>query len=134
MAGLQDLQPRTRGGHQGPTKPHLDVLVHGADSGRSWIVPDRLDSSRVSVVVHALYRSRRNALVTVAVCALPATLRDLGLVTMRARRTSHGLTAHLVAGTHTVLIGMDLEDPTGCLGFAIRRTDHTEGETVWCAA
>ena len=50
---------------------------------------------------------------------------------MRARRTSHGLTAHLVAGTHTVLIGMDLEDPTGCLGFAIRRTDHTEGETVW---
>lgn len=36
-----------------------------------------------------------------------------------------------VAGTHTVLLGLDLDDPTGCLGFGIHRTDHTEGEARW---
>ena len=36
-----------------------------------------------------------------------------------------------VAGTHTVLLGFDLDDPAGCLGFAIHRTDHTEGEAYW---
>ncbi len=36
-----------------------------------------------------------------------------------------------VAGTHTVLLGFDLDDPAGCLGFAIHRTDHTEGEARW---
>ncbi|MBL8929175.1 MAG: hypothetical protein JNL54_03515 [Kineosporiaceae bacterium] len=50
---------------------------------------------------------------------------------MRTRRSKGGLTVQAVAGTHTVLLGMTLTDPTGCLGFAIRRTDHTEGETFW---
>jgi phosphatidylserine/phosphatidylglycerophosphate/cardiolipin synthase-like enzyme len=36
-----------------------------------------------------------------------------------------------VAGTHTVLLGFDLDDPTGCLGFAIHRTDHTANESRW---
>jgi len=36
-----------------------------------------------------------------------------------------------IAGTHTVLLGLDLADPRGCLGFAVRRVDHTEGETSW---
>ena len=36
-----------------------------------------------------------------------------------------------VAGTHTVLLGFDLDDPAGCLGFAVHRTDHTEGEARW---
>ncbi len=36
-----------------------------------------------------------------------------------------------VAGTHTVLLGLDLDDPAGCLGFAIHRTDHTENEARW---
>jgi len=36
-----------------------------------------------------------------------------------------------VAGTHTVLLGFDLDDPGGCLGFAIHRTDHTEAESRW---
>ena len=36
-----------------------------------------------------------------------------------------------VAGTHTVLLVFDLDDPTGCLGFAIHRTDHTENEARW---
>ncbi len=36
-----------------------------------------------------------------------------------------------VAGTHTVLLGFSLDDPAGCLGFAIHRTDHTEGEARW---
>ena len=31
----------------------------------------------------------------------------------------------------TVLLGIDLDDPAGCLGFAIHRTDHTEGEAYW---
>ncbi len=36
-----------------------------------------------------------------------------------------------VAGTHCVLLGFDLDDPAGCLGFAIHRTDHTENEARW---
>jgi phosphatidylserine/phosphatidylglycerophosphate/cardiolipin synthase-like enzyme len=49
------------------------------------------------------------------------------------RRTHHkgGLTVHAIAGTHTVLLGFDLADPAGCLGFAVHRTDHTEGESGW---
>ena len=39
-----------------------------------------------------------------------------------------------IAGTHTVLLAMDLHDPTGCLGFAIKRTEilpQGQGESVW---
>ena len=39
-----------------------------------------------------------------------------------------------IAGTHTVLLAMDLRDPTGCLGFAIKRTEilpQGQGESVW---
>jgi phosphatidylserine/phosphatidylglycerophosphate/cardiolipin synthase-like enzyme len=50
---------------------------------------------------------------------------------VRASAAANGLTVHAVAGTCTVLLGFDLADPAGCLGFAIRRTDHDEGETRW---
>ncbi len=50
---------------------------------------------------------------------------------MRRSRTRSGLRVQAVAGTHSVLLGMDLADPAGCLGFAIRRTDHSEGEVAW---
>jgi phosphatidylserine/phosphatidylglycerophosphate/cardiolipin synthase-like enzyme len=50
---------------------------------------------------------------------------------MRATNTHGGLTVHAVAGTHTVLLGFDLAEPTGCLGFGIRRVDHTEEESYW---
>lgn len=50
---------------------------------------------------------------------------------MRASNTVGGLTVQAVAGTHTVLLGFDLVDPSRCLGFAIHRTDHTEGEAYW---
>lgn len=50
---------------------------------------------------------------------------------MRARRSAGGLTVQAIAGTHTVLLGLNLADPAGCLGFGIRRIDHTEGETTW---
>src|SRR6478736_7219906 len=50
---------------------------------------------------------------------------------VRRRRRKQGLTVQAVAGTHTVLLGFDLDDPAGCLGFAIHRTDHTEGEARW---
>ena len=33
-----------------------------------------------------------------------------------------------VAGTHTVLLGFSLDEPAGCLGFGIHRT---EGEARW---
>lgn len=49
---------------------------------------------------------------------------------MRARTVTPALTVQGIAGTHTVLLGWDLTDPTGCLGFAIRRTE-AGGETVW---
>ncbi len=52
---------------------------------------------------------------------------------MRVKRTQAGLRVHAVAGTHVVLLGFDLTDARrkGCLGFAIRREDHTEGEQFW---
>jgi hypothetical protein len=50
---------------------------------------------------------------------------------MRAREVHQGLTVQAVAGTQAVLLGFDFDDPTGCLGFAIHRTDHTEGEAYW---
>jgi phosphatidylserine/phosphatidylglycerophosphate/cardiolipin synthase-like enzyme len=50
---------------------------------------------------------------------------------VRASTTSDGFKVHAVAGTHSVLLGFDLADPAGCLGFGIHRTDHTEGEAYW---
>ncbi len=50
---------------------------------------------------------------------------------MRATTGNDGLRVHAVAGTHTVLLGFDLEDPAGCLGFGVHRTDHTEDEGYW---
>jgi hypothetical protein len=50
---------------------------------------------------------------------------------MRKTASRAGLHLRAIAGTHTVLLGFDMDDPTGCLGFAIRRIDHTEAETYW---
>ncbi len=50
---------------------------------------------------------------------------------MRISNVSDGLAVHVVAGTHTVLLGFNLADPSGCLGFGIHRTDHTENEAYW---
>ena len=52
---------------------------------------------------------------------------------MRDRKTSQGLTVQAVAGSHVVLLGMNLqrEQCNGLLGFAIHRTDHTEQEAYW---
>ena len=50
---------------------------------------------------------------------------------MRAREVQQGLTVQAIAGTHAVLLGFDFEDATGCLGFGIHRSDHTEGEAYW---
>jgi hypothetical protein len=45
----------------------------------------------------------------------------------------HGLTGNAVAGTHVVFFGLDLAQSAraGFRGFAFRRADHTEGDTVW---
>lgn len=56
---------------------------------------------------------------------------------MRKTESAKGLTVQAVAGTHAVLLGFDLEGidtappPSDLLGFAIRRTDHTEDERAW---
>lgn len=50
---------------------------------------------------------------------------------MRAYESVGGLSVRVTAGSHTVLLGWDLADPAGCLGFGIHRTDHTEGEAYW---
>ncbi len=44
---------------------------------------------------------------------------------MRASAVQDGLTVRIIAGTHSVLLGFDLEEArrTGCLGFSIQRTD-----------
>ena len=52
---------------------------------------------------------------------------------MRKRRSTGGLTVNTVAGTNVVMLGFDLSDDARkkCLGFAVRREDHTEGEITW---
>jgi phosphatidylserine/phosphatidylglycerophosphate/cardiolipin synthase-like enzyme len=52
---------------------------------------------------------------------------------MRNRRTQSGLTVHAVAGSHVVMLGLDLSEAArpGCLGFAIQREDHIENERYW---
>jgi PLD-like domain len=50
---------------------------------------------------------------------------------MRAFHAHGGLSVRATAGTHTVLLGWDLADPAGCLGFGVHRTDHTEDEAYW---
>jgi hypothetical protein len=50
---------------------------------------------------------------------------------MRAREKDGKISAQAVAGTHVVLLGMDVDESLakGLLGFAIERVDHTEGES-----
>jgi phosphatidylserine/phosphatidylglycerophosphate/cardiolipin synthase-like enzyme len=52
---------------------------------------------------------------------------------MRAGITKNGLTLRVVAGTHSALLGIDLQENKrkGCLGFSIRRTDVKAGKAVW---
>jgi hypothetical protein len=43
------------------------------------------------------------------------------------------VTVNAIAGIHVVTLGMDMSDDRrkSCLGFAIQREDHTEGERQW---
>ncbi len=52
---------------------------------------------------------------------------------MRNKGQSGGLSVQAIAGTHVVLLGMNLpqEKCAGLLGFALRREDSTEGEKYW---
>ncbi len=52
---------------------------------------------------------------------------------MRKREENGPLSVQAIAGTHVVLLGMNLPKSAcpGLLGFAIRRHDHTEGEVYW---
>ena len=52
---------------------------------------------------------------------------------MRERSTNAGVTVNAIAGTHVVILGLDLAAARckGCLGFAIQREDHTESDCYW---
>jgi len=52
---------------------------------------------------------------------------------MRNKKTKGDFSVQAIAGTHVVLLGMDLpeQDCPSLLGFALRREDHTEGEKYW---
>ena len=52
---------------------------------------------------------------------------------MRKRIEQGGVVVQAVVGNHAVFFGFDLaaEVRTGCLGFALHREDHTEGEAYW---
>lgn len=52
---------------------------------------------------------------------------------MRNRQEKDQLSVQAIAGTHVVLLGINLPRTkcSGLLGFAIRREDHTEGECYW---
>jgi phosphatidylserine/phosphatidylglycerophosphate/cardiolipin synthase-like enzyme len=52
---------------------------------------------------------------------------------MRRKEKNGTLSVNAIAGTHVVLLGMNLpqEECPELLGYAIRRHDHTEGEFYW---
>ena len=52
---------------------------------------------------------------------------------MRAKSTANGVTVQVIAGNHAVFFGFDLDGKARdeCLGFAIFREDHTDGEKYW---
>lgn len=52
---------------------------------------------------------------------------------MRNRVTRSGITVQAVSGTYTVMLGFNATEEArqGLLGFAIKRTDHTEDESYW---
>ncbi|MGQ0569866.1 MAG: phospholipase D-like domain-containing protein [Armatimonadota bacterium] len=52
---------------------------------------------------------------------------------MREKHANAGLTVNAIAGTHVVLLGLNLSAAKrkGCLGFAIQREDHTREERYW---
>ena len=52
---------------------------------------------------------------------------------MRSRRSNDGLTVNAIAGSYVVVLGIDIDASLrdGLRGFAIRRTDHEEGERYW---
>ncbi|GEM_PF-103675 len=52
---------------------------------------------------------------------------------MRSKKSNGKISLNLISGTHVVLLGMDINksELKGFLGFAIKRTDHTENETYW---
>jgi phosphatidylserine/phosphatidylglycerophosphate/cardiolipin synthase-like enzyme len=52
---------------------------------------------------------------------------------VRSRKKHAGLTVNVVAGTHVVFFGLDLtaSKRPGFRGFAFKRFDHAEGDTIW---
>jgi phosphatidylserine/phosphatidylglycerophosphate/cardiolipin synthase-like enzyme len=60
-------------------------------------------------------------------------LRENWAKAMRNKEQKGDLSVQAIAGTHVVLLGMDLPEQKcpGLLGFALRREDHTEGEKYW---
>jgi phosphatidylserine/phosphatidylglycerophosphate/cardiolipin synthase-like enzyme len=52
---------------------------------------------------------------------------------MRSKKSNGKISLNVISGTHVVLLGMDVEQKElkDFLGFAIKRTDHTEGEEYW---
>jgi PLD-like domain len=52
---------------------------------------------------------------------------------MRKRASSGGLSVHAVAGSHVVILGLNITESLreGLRGFAVKRTDHVEQETYW---
>ncbi len=52
---------------------------------------------------------------------------------MRRKAQTGGVTIQAIAGNHAVFFGLNLDTSRrkNCLGFAIHRTDHTEGEQYW---
>ncbi len=49
------------------------------------------------------------------------------------KRVPGDVTVNAISGTHVVLFGLDLAEAQrpGFHGFAIKRFDHKEGDTVW---
>lgn len=52
---------------------------------------------------------------------------------MRNQKQKDGLSVNAVAGSHVVMLGINITEPmrNGLRGFGIKRTDHSEGEIYW---
>ena len=52
---------------------------------------------------------------------------------MRARKKGNSIAVNAIAGTHVVLLGLDIDASkrAGFLGFAIQRTEPKTGNVFW---
>ena len=106
------------------------TVPRGRSTGRRCGYVDGLVEGDRAGARHGHSLGRPGMLVVAAPCRAGAPRRSTVSGCARGARAG----THRAGGgrhPHGAARGSFLDDPAGCLGFAIHRTDHTEGEARW---